>query len=106
MEFRRPDESVTVLARGGRETKPVPPSVPRTLRPVGAHGEGPIDRDSMRFAFREAMVAGMPLSLPRSPVHGTFSRVARFEISSHENAGKCILVRSRRPENRVRHCLS
>jgi hypothetical protein len=61
-----------------------------------------IDRDSVRFAFREAVAAGMALSVPRSPVRATSPRLARFEIFPHENAGKRILVRFRRPGNHVR----
>ena len=60
----------------------------------------------MRFALGEVAAAGMALSLRRSPVRALLELQAGFEIFSHENAGKRILVCLGRPGNRVRHCLS
>ncbi len=59
----------------------------------------------MRFASVEAMANGMLLSLRRCLGDGALPRLARFEIRRRKDAAAGILVRPRRPGNRVRHWL-
>jgi hypothetical protein len=86
------------------------PSAPRTDRSADlASSWGVskrcIDRHSARFASSEAVAAGMPLSLRQRPVRALPEFLARFEISRRNDAAAGIHARSRRPGNRVRHCL-